>query len=202
MVDAAVHLAGLACGVAAGVTLAVIAASRADARLDAALAIYGAALLAMLGFSAAYNLSSDPRRRSWLRRIDHAAIFVMIAGTYTPFALLVLPGAWGTALLGFVWTVAVLGVLGKLLLAERFERWSLPVYLLLGWSVLAVVEPLLASLSLAGLLLLGIGGLLYTTGIAFYRWERLPFHRAVWHLFVLAAAACHFTAVLSDVALA
>lgn len=200
--DAAVHAVGLVCGLAACVALAAVAAPQADARMGLALAVYAAGLLAMLGCSAAYNVSRSPRRRRWLRRIDHAAIFVMIAGTYTPFALVTIDGAWGLGLLLFVWTVAVLGVLGKLFLAARFERWSIPAYLLLGWTVLVALEPLLERLSLAGLILLAAGGLLYTAGVAFYRWERLPFQTAIWHGFVLAAAACHFTAILGDVALA
>lgn len=196
------HFVGLVAGSAACAVLAIIAVAGADARLTIALSVYGLGLMAMLGCSAACNLSRGHRCHSWLRRIDHAAIFVMIAGTYTPFALIALPRDWGLALLGFVWTVAILGVLAKLFLAARFERWSLAAYILLGWTVLAAVEPVVHSLSLAGLVLLGGGGLLYTLGTAFYRWERLPFHNAVWHLFVLAAAACHFAAVLQDVALA
>ncbi|MFC3230990.1 hemolysin III family protein [Marinibaculum pumilum] len=200
--DAIVHVVGLACGLAACIALAAIAAPSADARLGIALAVYGAGLMTMLGCSAAYNLSRSPRQKRWLRRIDHAAIFVMIAGTYTPFAMISLQGAWGWGLLGFVWVVALAGVAAKLFLAERFERFSIPAYLLLGWTVLVALEPLLSALSLAGLLLLGIGGLLYTIGVLFYRWERLPFQTAIWHVFVLAAAACHFSAVLGDVVLA
>lgn len=201
--DALVHLVGLVAGVAGCAVLAMIAATGSDVRTMIALAVYGLGLMAMLVCSAVYNLAragqgGDP----WLRRADHAAIFVMIAGTYTPFALVTLPRDWGMALLGFVWTVATLGVLAKLFLAARFERWSLAAYLLLGWTVLAAVEPVLESLYLAGLVLLGVGGLLYTLGTAFYRWETLPFHNTVWHLFVLAAAACHFAAVVQDVALA
>lgn len=199
--DAVVHIIGLVCGLAACIALAAIAAPHADARLGVALGVYGAGLLTMLGCSAAYNMCPSPRHRRWLRRIDHAAIFVMIAGTYTPFALVAMDGPWGLGLLLFVWPVALLGVAGKLFFAERFERWSIPVYLLLGWTVLVALEPLLERLSLAALILLGTGGLLYTVGVAFYRWERLPFQTAIWHVFVLAAAACHFAAVLSDVAL-
>lgn len=200
--DAALHVIGLTCGLAACIALAAVALPQGDARLDLALAVYALGLMAMLGCSAAYNMSRVPRWKPWLRRADHAAIFVMIAGTYTPFALIAIDGAWGIGLLAFVWTVALAGMAAKLVLADRFERWSLPAYLLLGWTVLVAVKPLLAALSLAGLLLLAVGGLLYTVGIAFYRWERLPFQTAIWHGFVLAAAACHFTAVLTEVAFA
>lgn len=200
--DLVVHAIGLGCGLAACIALAAVALPKADARLAVALAVYGAGLIAMLGCSAAYNISTSPRRRRWLRRVDHAAIFVMIAGTYTPFSLITLQGRWGLGLLAFVWSVALLGVAGKLFMAARFERWSVPAYLLLGWTVLVALEPLVDAISLPGLLLLGAGGVLYTTGIVFYRWQRLPFQTAIWHGFVLAAAACHFTAVLGEVALA
>lgn len=200
--DAAVHVLGLVLGFAACLSLAIVAWPREDLLLWFALALYGFGLLAMLGCSALYNLVRDPRYKSIVRRFDHAAIFVMIAGTYTPFTLIAIGGAWGLGLLAFVWTVALGGVAVKLLWPGRFDRLSVVAYLLLGWSILVVLDPLWGALSAVGLVLLGTGGLLYSIGVVFHLWQRLPYQNVIWHVFVLAAAACHFSAVLSEVALA
>ena len=139
------------------------------------LAVYGAGLLAMLGCSALYNTARPgPRKELW-RRLDHAAIFVMIAGTYTPFAAIAIGGAWGTGLLVFVWTVAAAGVVLKLLDPGRFETLSIAAYLLLGWTILVAIDPLIAAVSLRAFVLLAAGGILYSAGILFYRWDRLPY---------------------------
>lgn len=200
--DAVVHVLGLVFGLAACLSLAIVAWPREDLLLWFALTLYGFGLLAMLSCSALYNLIRNPRYKAIVRRLDHAAIFVMIAGTYTPFTLIAIGGAWGQGLLAFVWTVALGGVAVKLLWPGRFDRLSVIAYLLLGWSILVVLDPLWGALSAAGLVLLGAGGLLYSIGVVFHLWQRLPFQNAIWHVFVLAAAACHFSAVLSEVALA
>jgi hemolysin III len=157
--------------------------------------------MAMLLCSAVYNMARDGMFKRLLRRCDHAAIFVMIAGTYTPFSLEVIGGAWGRGLLIFVWTVAAAGVALKLLRPHRFERLSVVVYLMLGWCVLAALDPLLARISLWGLVLLFAGGVLYSLGVVFHLWTRLPFHNAIWHGFVLAAAGCHYAAIMLEVVL-
>ncbi len=200
--DAAVHLLGLAFGLAAAASLALAALPRADALLWLALGLYAAGLLAMLSCSALYNLTQAPNRKAMFRRLDHAAIFVMIAGSYTPFMLVALGGATGVGLLVFVWAVALCGVALKLFWPRRFDRLSVVAYLLLGWSILAVLEPLVAALSPAGLALIVGGGLLYSLGVVFHLWIRLPFHNAIWHALVLAAAACHFAAILGEVVIA
>ena len=123
----------------------------------------------------------------------------MIAGTYTPFAAIAIGGAWGTGLLVFVWTVAAAGVVLKLLHLERLETLSNAAYLLLGWTILVAIDRLIAAVSVPAFVLLVAGGVLYSVGILFYRRERLPYSRAVWHGFVLAAAACQYFAIL-DVA--
>jgi len=188
--DAVVHALGLVFGLAACIALAILVWPRRDAVLGLAVGLYGAGLLAMLACSALYNL------------VDHAAIFVMIAGTYTPFMLVAVGGAWGVALLGFVWSVAIAGVALKLFWPWRLERLSVAAYLLLGWSIVVVLDPLLGALSAAGLALLLAGGLLYSLGVVFHLWARLPYHNAIWHAFVLAAAVCHFIAIVSEVAVA
>lgn len=200
--DAVVHGLGLLFGLAACISLAIALLRSHDALLWLALGLYGAGLLAMLGCSALYNLCGPGRWKTMFRRLDHAAIFVMIAGSYTPFLLVAIGGAWGLGLLAFVWTVALCGAAVKLLWPRRFDRLSIAAYLLLGWSIVVALDPLTGALSAAGVALLGVGGLLYSLGVLFHLWQRLPYQNAIWHVFVLAAAACHFSAVVSEVAFA
>lgn len=200
--DAVVHLVGLAFAVGACATLVVMILLDPVLPRAASLALYGFGLVAMLGCSALYNMTTHAALKARFRRLDHAAIFVMIAGTYTPFALMVIGGIWGIALLAFVWSIALAGVTVKLFFPLRFERISVATYLLLGWTVLAAFQPLLDGASLAALVLLLLGGGLYSIGVVFHLWERLPFQNAIWHVFVLAAAACHYAAILIDVAIA
>ena len=201
LADAVVHGVGLAFGLAACIAIAVLAIPEAGALRLASLGLYGFGLLAMLGCSALYNLSGSEVWKGVFRRFDHAAIFVMIAGTYSPFALIVMGGSWGIGVFLFVWLVALCGAAAKLLLPMRFERLSVIVYLLLGWTILVAFNPLVQGASLPALVLLMAGGGLYSLGVVFHLWERLPFQNAIWHVFVLAAAACHFTAILLDVAI-
>lgn len=200
--DEVVHVLGVSAGVAGFGFLLALGVRQGDVPLAVSVIVYGIGLVAMLTCSAIYNMSRDPVRRARLRRIDHALIFVMIAATYTPFLVVKIGGGLGYGMLAFVWTVAAGGAALKLLLPGRFERLSLALYLLLGWSILLALEPLFESVSRSAVILIGIGGLLYTVGVLAYLAKRLPYHLAIWHMFVLAAAACHYAAVLSDVALA
>ena len=194
--DALVHVVGVTLGIAACLALAIVASPNAGFAVLVSLAVYAAGLMAMLGCSAVYNIAGhDPRRAFW-RRLDHAAIFMMIAGTYTPFAAIAIGGTWGTGLLVFVWTVALAGMVLKLLHPGWLETLSIAAYLLLGWTVLVAIDRLIAAVSLRALVLLVAGGILYTVGVIFYRWDGLPYNRAIWHGFVLAAAACQYVAVL------
>jgi hemolysin III len=202
ILDGIVHVIGMASGGAASMVLAVMAFSQDDPSLLAGLGIYAFGLLAMLACSALYNLSREGRWKRLYRRLDHAAIFLMIAGTYTPFALIAIGGRLGVGLLIFVWSVALIGIVFKLLSPTRWERLSLAAYLLLGWTIVVALEPLLESMSLPGAILLVTGGMLYSVGVVFHKWTRLPYHNAIWHMFVLAAASCHFVVVLTDVAMA
>jgi hemolysin III len=200
--DAVVHGLSLTFGLAACLSLLIVLLPVADGLRWLAVGLYAAGLVAMLGCSALYNLAPPGRWKGHFRRLDHAAIFVMIAGTYTPFLLVALGGAWGHGLLAFVWTVALAGVALKLIWPHRFDRLSVAAYLLLGWSIVVALDPLFAKVSVAGLVLLAAGGLLYSLGVVFHLWTRLPFQNAIWHVFVLAAAACHFSAVMAEVAVA
>lgn len=194
--DAAVHAIGIAAGFSGTVVLLMEALPRGDSVALAAVLIYSAGLLAMWICSCAYNLAIRSPRRESLRCSDQSAIFAMIAGTYTPFTLLYLDGAWALSMTLLVWLVAGLGIALRIFHPERFERISIGLYLALGWVGLVTVGPMLSAMSLSTLLLLAIGGLIYTAGVAFHVWERLPFQTAIWHVFVLAAAACHYAAIL------
>jgi hemolysin III len=160
------------------------------------LGVYGAGLVAMFACSAGYHLIRKARAKEIFRRLDHAAIFVMIAGTYTPFALLNMGGAWGIGLLSAVWAIALIGVVMKLALPRIFERLSVPLYLAQGWAVLVAIKPLVAAVPTLALVLIGVGGVLYTIGVLFHLWDRLPYHNAIWHGFVLVAAGVHYAAIL------
>ena len=131
-----------------------------------------------------------------LQQIDHAAIFLLIAGTYTPFTLVSLRGTWGWTLFGLVWGIAVLGLYIELWGSSKLRRWSLLLYLGMGWLIIIAIKPMLANVETGGLLLLLAGGLSYTLGTVFYTWERLSYNHAIWHLFVLAGSILHFFSVL------
>jgi hemolysin III len=193
--DAIIHIVGVLAGLAGAAFLISVAAVHGAPGTLPAIVIYGVGLVCMLTFSAAYNLHPPGKRRAFLRRLDHAAIFLMIAGTYTPFTTLHLSGTWSIAITTTVWVMAVAGMTAKIAFPHRFEKVSLYAYLAMGWVGLVAFEPLLASLPLWTFILIGIGGLLYSAGTAFHVWESLPFQNAIWHAFVLAAAVCHYFAV-------
>jgi hemolysin III len=201
-VDAIVHMIGLALALAGCIALAVTALPGADLARLVGLGLYAVGLLAMLGCSALYNLTREEALKRLFRRLDHAAIFAMIAGTYTPFALLAIGGAWGMGLLVLVWTVAVGGTVIELFALRRHDRLSVTAYLLLGWSILPALGPLSAAVTPSGIALLAVGGVLYSIGTIFHMWSSLLHQNAIWHGFVLAGAACHYTAVLREVAAA
>jgi hemolysin III len=201
LADSVIHVIGVSSGLIACVVLAILALPSAGYRLAVSIGLYASGLMGMLSCSALYNMARDGAFKRVLRRLDHSAIFVMIAGTYTPFALQVIGGPWGVGLLAFVWTVAIAGVAMKLVWPHRFERLSVVTYLLMGWCVVAAIEPLLAGISLQGFVLLAAGGVLYSLGVIFHLWTRLPFQNAIWHGFVLLAAGCHYAAILHEVVL-
>ena len=199
--DCIVHILGIAAGSIGGATLVALIAMRGNWLELGALLIYATGMLAMFCCSAAYNLARNTRWRTALRRCDHAAIFVMIAGTYTPFTLLRLDGAWSWGLTTAVWTIAGIGMVVKLCQRCDLRYASVAPYLLLGWIGIIAIDPLFQSLGWHTLGLIGIGGLLYMVGVGFHVWERLPFQNAIWHGFVLAAAAVHYAAVFNGVVL-
>lgn len=200
--DGCVHVVGITACLAAIAAMMALAVPALPPLPIASLAIYGGGLVAMFCCSAGYNMIARPNWKLVMRRCDHAAIFIMIAGTYTPFGLIAIGGPAGYWLLAGVWGVALIGAAAILLVPRRAAKLTLGIYLLQGWAVLLVLDPLRASISEHGLQLLLAGGCLYTIGVVFHLWRRLPFHNAIWHLFVLVAASCHYLAVLDAVALA
>jgi hemolysin III len=194
LADGVVHRVGLAAGVAGAVVL--LGAHSGGALETVALATYAFGLLTMLFCSAAYNRAPPSRLKWWLRRFDHAAIFLMIAATYTPFLARFQDKGWAGVLGVAIWAGAVGGITLKLGWPGRFDRLSIGLYLLLGWAIVAAVEPLAASVPATTLVLLVAGGVLYTVGVIFHVWERLRYQTAIWHGFVVAAAGCHYAAVL------
>jgi hemolysin III len=161
--------------------------------------VFGTSALLMFTTSVLYHAAASPPLKLRLRLLDHAAIYVLIAGTYTPFALGVLGGGWGWTLFGLVWGLALLGIAAKTALGFRFHVSSTLLYLALGWIGVIAARPLFASLTPAELGWLAAGGLAYTAGVPFYLWKSRRYTHAVWHGFVLAGVACHFFAVLSVV---
>ncbi len=181
----------------AGLVLLVVYATLAhDARRIAAVSVYGASLVLMYSASTCYHLVRPPSLKRILKIVDHASIYLLIAGTYTPILLISMRGTWGFSLLGIVWAMAGTGVILKLFYVDRFEALSTSIYVLMGWLVLIAAKSLFASVPHGGIVWLFAGGISYTGGVLFYRWDELPFNHAIWHLFVIAGSVCHFLAVL------
>ncbi len=193
--DTAVHLIGVPTGAMAAIWLLAPACGSANPRLIASLLVYAIGLVGMLGTSAAYHLSPPSRAKELLRRADHAVIFVMIAGTYTPFALNVLAPPGGAALCAAIWLLAAIGITMKLAFPRRFERLSLALYLGMGWAVLTMIGPLIERLPTLALALLLGGGVVYSVGALIYTRHGLKYHTACWHTLVLTAACLHATAL-------
>lgn len=162
-------------------------------------AVYGATLVLLYTASTIYHSVKSEKWRRRCQRFDHAAIYLLIAGTYTPFVLGPLRGGWGWSLFGVVWGCAVIGVVLKFFYAGRGDVLSTILYLAMGWLVLIAAKPLFAALPRGGLWFLFAGGLCYSLGTIFYLWEKLPFNHAVWHLWVLAGSVCHWVAIFGYV---
>ncbi len=189
------HGVGLLASVAGLVVLVVQAAATRDPWRITACAVYATTLVLLYGTSTLYHALSATRARRVFRVLDHSAIFLLIAGTYTPFTLVSLRGPWGWSLLGIVWGLALLGITAKAVFGTRWPILSTALYVAMGWVVLVAVKPLVANVPAGAIAWLVAGGLAYTAGLVFYAWTRLRYSHAIWHLFVLAGSACHFVAV-------
>jgi hemolysin III len=202
LADGIVHGLGVIGGLVGVTVLLVLAVPTVGAWELTSVAIYGVGLVAVLVISAVYNLWPISPAKWILRRFDHAAIYLLIAGTYTPFITQARNEVTAIVLLVGVWTGSVAGMVLKLCLPGRFDRLAILLYLLLGWSGVMAYEAVFGALHDSSLWLLAAGGVVYTAGVVFHVWESLRFHNAIWHAFVLVAAACHYGAVLDCMVLA
>ena len=189
------HGVGAILSIVGLVFMLVWAAAYGDVWHVVAASIYGASLILLYTSSTLYHAFPWPRVKAVFQQMDHAAIYLLIAGTYTPFALINLRGPWGWSLLAVAWGIAFIGVMLELVLKERRKWLSLSLYLGLGWMALVAIKPMLDNVAADGLLLLLFGGLAYSFGVIFYVWKSMRFHHAIWPLFVLAGSMFHFFAI-------
>jgi hemolysin III len=194
--DGVLHVMGLVLGLGGAIAIIIITARSARVADTWSIVIYISALLTVLGLSAAYNMWPISPVKWVLRRFDHSAIYLLIAGTYTPFIAQLKSGLVSAGLMVGIWLTAIVGTTLKLLLPGRFERFGIALCLLLGWSGVMAYGPIAAVLPSVCIWLLVTGGVLYSAGVVFHCWESLRFQNAIWHGFVLMAAACHYSAVL------
>ena len=199
--DRWIHIMALALAAIGAAWLIERALFTGNAGMVIAAALYGAALICMLAFSAVYNLSHVSTARPALRRLDEAGIFLMIAGSYTPFTTQRLEGAWSIGMTSLVWAIALAGIVGKLAFPRISERAWTALYVVFGWIALIVLEPLRHSLPVIAFALLIAGGLVYSLGCLLFLNPRMPYRRAVWHAFVCAGAGLHFAAIAAGVVL-
>ena len=190
------HGVGLLLATAGVLVLIVMASLHGSTRHIVTCSIYGSTLVFMYAASTLYHSVQMPRAKHVLRIVDHSAIYLLIAGTYTPFTLVQIRGGWGWTLFGLVWGLTVVGIAWKALFIRRFAVVSGIIYVLMGWMVVIAVKPLLQHVPLGAVAWLIAGGLAYTAGLVFFAGKRIPHHHAIWHVFVLVGSICHYIAVL------
>jgi hemolysin III len=193
------HGIGAGLGLAALAVLVTLGALHGDTWKVVGFSIYGACLVLLYLFSTFYHSFRSPRLKRIFRYLDHSAIYLLIAGTYTPFLLVNLRGPWGWSLFGVIWGLAVIGIVFNFVLMGRSRLLAGLVYIGMGWLVLIAIKPLVASVPSGGIAWLAAGGLSYTFGVIFYVWKQLPFNHTIWHLFVLGGSLCHFVAIFKYV---
>ena len=194
--NSVIHGVGVVLGIAGLGVLTAFASLRGNAWHIVGCSIFGAALILLYTTSTLYHSIPLPRVKAVLRALDHSAIFILIAGTYTPFLLVNLRGPWGWSLFGVIWGLALIGIVLRIVRGRRSTLVSVALYIGMGWAVVVAAKPMLNSVAPGGLWLLLLGGLAYTLGVVFYVWKRLPYHHAIWHVFVLAGSILHFFAIL------
>jgi len=195
------HGVGVLIGIAVLSLLVVFSSLRKSAWEVVSCAVYGTTFILLFLGSTLYHAAKNPRAKRVLKIIDHSAIYLLIAGTYTPYALAPLRGGLGWTIFGAIWGSALLGIAFKVFFTGRFKAVSLISYLFMGWFCIIAVKPLFRELNTAGFVFLAVGGLCYTVGAVFYAWKTLPWSHTIWHLFVLAASVCHFFSILFGIAL-
>jgi len=190
-----IHGIGTALSVAGLVVLVVLASLHGDTWRVVSFSIYGSTLIILYLASTVYHSLQNSRIKRIFRVIDHASIYLLIAGTYTPFMLVGMRGAWGWTLFGVVWGLALLGIGFKTVFIHRFEKLSVAVYIIMGWLCVIALKEMLIRIPHGGLVWLAVGGVLYTVGVIFYASNRLPYNHAIWHLFVLGGSICHYFSI-------
>jgi hemolysin III len=190
------HGIGLVLSVVGLAILVVLSILKGGAWHIAGCTTFGVTLVMLYTASTLYHSLRTPRLKRVLKILDHAAIYLLIAGTYTPFTLVNLRGFWGWTLFGVVWSLSVFGILWKLFHVDRFQVVSTLIYVVMGWVVIIAIKPVLAAVPPPGILWLLAGGLFYTVGVLFFAWKRIPYNHAIWHVFVMAGSICHYFAVL------
>lgn len=195
LVNRCTHGFGAVAGLFGAIALIMLASRQHDSYRVVSSCIYGISMVTFYCLSTAYHSVRTPSLRYIFRIIDHASIYLMIAGSYTPFALVTMRGPWGWWLFGTVWGLGTVGAVMKIFTIHRLRFIGPMLYIALGWIVVIALKPLSAALPADGLLLLFAGGVAYTAGVIFYLWDRLPYNHAIWHLFVLTGSACHFCSI-------
>lgn len=195
IINVVTHGIGFLLSIAAVSILVVFASLEGTAWHIVSFAIYGASLVVLYFASTAFHLSRNQKTRNRLNVFDHASIYLLIAGTYTPFALVTLNGPWGWSIFGVVWGLAIAGIILKLFYTGRFNTLSTLLYIFLGWIILIAIGPLTSALSFAGLMWLFAGGMFYTIGAVFFLLNRLPFNHAIFHVLIICGSICHFVAI-------
>ena len=194
------HLAGTLLAIAAATALIVYGASKGDTWKIVSFSIYGATLISLFGFSTLYHSTRGMAKRVF-RKFDHSAIYLLIAGTYTPFTLVTLRGPWGWSLFGVVWGLALIGIIQELTIAKGARWISLAIYIIMGWAAVVGVVPMIDALTWRGFAWVAAGGVVYTAGTVFYIFDEKYRHwHGIWHLFVLAGATIHYAAIFCYVA--
>ncbi|MBN1407237.1 MAG: hemolysin III family protein [Calditrichaceae bacterium] len=189
------HGIGTALGIAGLSLLVVMAAKQNDVWKIVSFSIYGSTLIILYLASTLYHSFRNEKIKSMLKIIDHASIYILIAGTYTPFMLINLRGPWGWSIFGSIWGMAILGIFFKVFFIGKAKKLSLIVYVFMGWLCMIALKEMLIKIPTGGMIWLAVGGLFYTLGIIFYIWRKLPYNHAVWHLFVLAGSISHYFSV-------
>lgn len=202
IMNAVTHGIGIALSIAGLVILVVFAALYGDAWKVVASSIYGASMIVLYTASTLYHSFSKTKAAKKLNMFDHISIYYLIAGSYTPFMLVNLRGAWGWSIFGVIWACAITGTILKIIYGHNFRKVSTIIYLAMGWMILIAIYPFVKNVELGGVIYLALGGLAYSFGVIFYKWKSLPFNHAIWHLFVLAGTILQFFAVLFYVVLA
>lgn len=190
------HGVGALLSIAALTLLIVFAVFRSDGYGLASAIVFGVSLILLYSMSTVYHIIQNETAKKVLRVFDHCSIFILIAGTYTPYLLMCMRNALGWTMFGLIWGVTVLGIVLNAVNLERFRRFSLVCYICMGWAIVFTIKPIIQNIALPGVVLLIAGGVVYTIGVIFYVLKRYRYMHSIWHLFVLGGSVCHYLSVL------